>query len=168
MTAAEGGDATTFAGDTGVAAVVFRDGALTITLGESATAASRQAMHLSPGQAEQLRGFLRVYAAAARPPDLLDEARSIVQGDRERTHGRPDRNLLAIAAIWTALLREQLRDGHQVTPQLVCLMMAGLKLARASNRPSHREHALDVVGYMALAERCGYIDPPAEARRRTR
>lgn len=91
---------------------------------------------------------------------ILAEAHRIVYGDREHTHGAPDRNLRAIADIWSAILRDRLQPGFVVTPELVCLMMAGLKLARAANRPRHREHAVDVVGYMCLLERCGWIDAP--------
>lgn len=90
---------------------------------------------------------------------ILDEAREIIHGDREQTHGEPAKNLRAIGHIWTAILQSQLRPDATITPELVCLMMAGLKLARAANRPSHREHALDTVGYMALMERCGFLEP---------
>jgi len=97
-------------------------------------------------------------------PSILDEAREIIHGDREQTHGAPDKNLRAIGHIWTAILADKLAPGAEIGPALVCLMMAGLKLARAANRPAHREHALDVVGYMALLERCGFLEPPAQAR----
>lgn len=89
---------------------------------------------------------------------VLAEAQAIVYGDREMTHGEPAKNLAAIARIWTALLAQRLAPGAGVTPDVVCLMMAGLKLARAANKPSHRDHARDVCGYMALMERCGYLD----------
>jgi hypothetical protein len=52
-----------------------------------------------------------------------------------------------------------------IGPEVVCLMMVGLKLARAANKPSHREHALDGVGYFALAERCGFLDPTTKPTR---
>jgi hypothetical protein len=89
---------------------------------------------------------------------ILDEAREIIHGDREQTHGEPDKNLRAIAHIWTAILAAKLRPGTEIGPEFVCLMMAGVKLARAANRPAHREHALDVVGYMALMERCDFLE----------
>lgn len=151
-----------FVSDTGIGAHEFLDGSLAL-FQEPGDGQPRHAMHLSPPEVEALQGFLRLVDGARRPQSILDQAREIVAGDRERTHGKPDHNLRAIAAIWSALLRDKLQPDTAISPQLVCLMMAGLKLARASNRPGHREHALDVVGYMALAERCGYIDPPAEA-----
>lgn len=152
-------DGPSYTGSTGLTVHRFSDGALAIAVNAHDQPQSRTAMHLSSGQAEQLGDALRVFDRATRPSSILDEAREIVHGDREQTHGAPDRNLVAIAGIWSALLRDHLQPGHTVTPQLVCLLMAGLKLARASHRPSHREHPLDVVGYMALLERCGWIDP---------
>lgn len=116
-------------------------------------------IHLDERQAEDLGRFMRTMRSDAEPRSILDEAREIIHGDREQTHGKPDRNLRAIADIWTAILGSSLKDDEHVTPQLVCLMMAGLKLARAANRPSHREHAVDTVGYMALMERCNFLDP---------
>jgi len=131
----------------------FDDGATALVLGD-------HAFHLAPGQAEFVARSLRVLTAVneREPSTILDEARDIIYGDREQTHGRPDKNLRAIAAIWTAILSQHLQPGVAVTPELVCLLMAGLKLARAANKPSHREHALDTVGYIALMERCGFLE----------
>lgn len=131
--------------------------------GAAMVAAGGNALHLSPGQFEQLQHFVRVFDQRREPVTLLTEARDIIYGDRERTHGEPDRNLRAIAAIWTAILAGVLQPGARVSEQLVCLMMIGLKLARAANAPSHREHWLDTVGYAALAERCGLVADPKAA-----
>lgn len=130
----------------------FVDGSMMFRLGELTA-------HLS---AEDVR-FVREHPTmrASTAATLLTEAEEIIYGDREQTHGEPSKNLRAIAGIWTSILQSLLKDDVRISEQLVCLMMAGLKLARASNKPSHREHALDTVGYMALMERCGYIDPPA-------
>lgn len=146
---------------TGLRAVRHDDGSVGVIVSADPADPNdyRSALHLSAAQAAELDRFFRTIRPAGEPRSILDEAREIVHGDREQTHGSPDHNLRAIAKIWSALLRDRLRDGDDVTPQMVCLMMAGLKLARASNRPSHREHALDVAGYMALMERCGWIDP---------
>ena len=97
-------------------------------------------------------------SAAADPPSILQEAHEIIYGDREQTHGAPQKNLEAIARIWSALLSSHLGVDCVIPPALVCLMMAGLKLARAANKPSHRDHARDTAGYMGLMDRCGYLD----------
>jgi len=147
-----------FVSAAGIGAHEFPDGSLSLVQ-EVGEGQPKHAMHLSAAEVDALQGFLRLVDGARRPPSILDQAREIVAGDREHTHGQPDHNLRAIAAIWSALLRDKLQPDTAISPQLVCLMMAGLKLARASNRPGHREHALDVVGYMALMERCGYVEP---------
>ena len=142
----------------GLRAAHHDDGAVGIVVSDESND-YRSAMHLNAAQAAELARFFSTIRPAGEPRSILDEAREIIHGDREQTHGKPDRNLRAIADIWTAILGSSLKDDEHVTPQLVCLMMAGLKLARAANRPSHREHAVDTVGYMALMERCNFLDP---------
>lgn len=155
------GDSTpVYVTEAGLRACRHADGSVGIIVDEKdRPGRARAAMHLSASQAAELDRFFRTIRAADEPRSILDEAREIVHGDREQTHGAPDHNLRAIAKIWSALLRDRLRDGDDVTPQMVCLMMAGLKLARASNRPEHRDHARDTVGYIALLERCGFLEP---------
>ena len=88
--------------------------------------------------------------------NLAQEAMEIIYGDREKTHGDPARNLDAIADMWTAI------TGKRIPPSGVCLMMIALKVTRAANDPSHRDHWLDIVGYALLAERCGYVQESVE------
>lgn len=146
-------------GSSGLAASQFDDGAVSIAIGTDRPSRERSALLLTADQAKQLAGFFRLLQTDDRPPSVLDEARNIVHGDRERTHGEPAHNLRAIAGIWTALLAAVLKPGSTVTPEIVSLMMIGLKLARACNQPSHRDHWTDIAGYVALAERCGYVAP---------
>lgn len=131
---------------TGVRVQAFDDGALGILLPEV-----KQAMHLNPNQARALFDFVRLFDRRAEPQTVLTEARDIVYGDREQTHGEPAKNLAAIASMWTPIF------GVGVTPQQVCLAMIALKVARAINSPAHRDHWTDIVGYVALAERCGFV-----------
>jgi hypothetical protein len=79
---------------------------------------------------------------------VLDEAKEIIYGDREKTYGHPNKNLKKIAALWTAYL-----DGKQVvTPQDVCMMMVLLKAARHANFYK-RDNLVDISGYAALGSR---------------
>jgi hypothetical protein len=120
--------------------------------GSTAVSVKGMALHLLPDEALALQSALQVLLTR-QPQSVLEEARSIVYGDREKTHGEPAKNLRGIAQIWSAIL------GDLVTPEQVCLMLIGLKVARATNQPRHRDHWTDIVGYVALAERCGYIPP---------
>lgn len=119
----------------------------------------KAAMHLSAAQAAELDRFFRTIRPAGEPSSILDEAREIVAGARRQTHGEPERNSEAIALVWSALLVDLLKPGARLSPAIVNLMMAGMKLVRASKDPAHRDHSLDVVGYVHLNEVCGYVNP---------
>lgn len=136
--------------NTGVRLQRFNDGALAVFLTDT-----KSALHLNPQQAHALMDFARLFDERKVPPTVLSEAAAIVNGDREKTHGEPRKNLDAIAAMWRPIF------GTSVTPEQVCLAMIALKVARAINSPRHRDHWTDIVGYVALAERCGFVQPPS-------
>ena len=79
---------------------------------------------------------------------VLDEARRIIYGDREKTYGSPSKNLKVIARFWGEYL------GTSLSPEDVCVMMILLKAARLRNTPGHRDSVVDICGYAALIERC--------------
>jgi hypothetical protein len=79
--------------------------------------------------------------------NILEEAQSIIYGDREKTYGHPSKNLLNIAKLWSIYL------GKDVSAQDVATMMVLLKVARLMNQPDHRDSLVDSVGYLALIER---------------
>lgn len=140
--------AATAVGRSGLMVKQFEDGALGLV-----DTATKQAMHLPPDRALQLRDFVRLFDQRQEPKTLLTEARDIVYGDREATHGEPGKNLRAIAAMWAPIF------GVDVTEQQVVLAMIALKVARAVNTPRHRDHWRDIVGYVALAECAGHVAP---------
>ena len=79
--------------------------------------------------------------------NILEEAHSIIYGDREKTYGHPAKNLLNIAKLWSIYL------DKEVTAQDVATMMVLLKIARLKNQPDHRDSLVDSVGYLSLIER---------------
>lgn len=84
---------------------------------------------------------------------VLDEAKEIIYGDREKTYGHPSKNLEVIARMWSAYLFA--RDVVcEITPQDVAVMMVLLKTARLGNQPDHHDSLVDGAGYLALVERC--------------
>lgn len=139
----------TAVGRSGVQVKSFDDGSMALF-----NTSTKQAMHLGPDQALQVRDFVRLFDQRAEPKTLLTQARDIVYGDREQTHGEPGRNLKAIAAMWSPIF------DCAVTEQQVLLAMIALKVARAINTPRHRDHWIDIAGYVALAERTGHVAPP--------
>lgn len=79
--------------------------------------------------------------------NILDEAKEIIYGDREKTYGHPSVNLENIAKFWSVYLKKD------VNAQDVATMMVLLKLARMMNQPDQRDSLVDSVGYLALIER---------------
>lgn len=96
--------------------------------------------------------------------NILEEAQSIIYGDREKTYGKPDKNLNCIAAMWTAYRHSTGRD--HITAHDVCMMMALLKIARQAHRYK-RDNLVDACGYLALADRIeNEVNHPTKKRRK--
>jgi hypothetical protein len=86
---------------------------------------------------------------------VLQEAKMIIYGDREKTYGHPSKNLRTIASMWNAYLKSV--GDRELTAQDVSVMMVLLKSARLANDPNHRDSVVDICGYAALIERCGEV-----------
>jgi hypothetical protein len=91
--------------------------------------------------------------AVATPKSIIDEAKDIIYGDREKTYGAPDKNLKSIAGYWANHLNTRFGVYHDISPEDVCIMMVLLKAARLGNDITHRDSQVDAVGYLALMER---------------
>lgn len=77
--------------------------------------------------------------------EILDTAKTLINNDRAVTYGDAHKMHEVIAEMWSAIL------GFSVSPMRVALMMAALKLARASENPTHADNWVDAAGYIALA-----------------
>ena len=88
---------------------------------------------------------------------VLEEAQTIIYGDREKTYGHPAKNLKTIANMWNAYLNNMDDANFSVTAKDVAAMMMLVKVARFANDPSHRDNLVDVCGYAALIERCDEV-----------
>lgn len=86
--------------------------------------------------------------------NILQEAESIIYGDREQTYGQPSKNLDCIAQFWTAYLANRKNSDERLGATDVAAMMTLLKIARLANSPEHRDSLVDGCGYLALIERC--------------
>ena len=92
--------------------------------------------------------------------DILEEARSITQGDRQDDYGTPENNFAFIAALWDAYdLHKYTARGELVvtTPFDVALKMVLLKVARAAHKPDKRDNAVDGAAYFAIAGELGAL-----------
>ena len=83
---------------------------------------------------------------------VLAEAERIIYGDREKTYGKPSKNLETIAVMWQSFL--DARGDVSLTAKDVAVMMILLKSARLGNDLDHRDSVVDICGYAALIERC--------------
>jgi hypothetical protein len=91
--------------------------------------------------------------AQPEQPSVLQEAHTIIYGEREKTYGAPGKNLETIAAFWTNFLGARGLLCSSLSPEDVAHMMILLKVARLANDPYHRDSLVDVCGYAALSER---------------
>ena len=76
--------------------------------------------------------------------EILETAKALINGDRERDYGTPAENFGRIASGWSVIL------DQDVSAEQVALCMAWLKLARLVNGP-HEDSYVDAAAYMALA-----------------
>lgn len=76
--------------------------------------------------------------------NILQEAESLINGEREDHYGTPQENFQRIALGWSVLL------DADVSPEQVALCMAWLKMARLVNGP-HLDSYTDGAAYLALA-----------------
>lgn len=77
--------------------------------------------------------------------EILDAAKKIVTGDREKQYGSPEDNFAVIAEFWTTYI------GHPISSEDVAIMMALLKIARIRSGNYKTDSFVDGVGYLSLA-----------------
>ena len=77
--------------------------------------------------------------------EILDVAKKIVTGDREKQYGKPEDNFDVIARLWTTYA------GHSFTPVDVAVMMTLLKVARIKTGHYKIDSYVDACGYLACA-----------------
>jgi len=85
------------------------------------------------------RDALDHWVNAVENKSVLDDAKDIIYGDREKVYGAPDKNLVAIAGYWSNHLLTRFGVFHEITGADVCVMMTLLKAARLGNNLTHRD-----------------------------
>lgn len=79
---------------------------------------------------------------------LSDRALELVDGPRQDAYAPPARNMRNIGRVWAAMLDLP----EPIPPEQVALMLAGMKLVRASYKAGE-DSLVDLVGYAEIAER---------------
>lgn len=77
---------------------------------------------------------------------LLDEAKALTLGDRNRRYGDPMDNLRRMAKI-----EGQLRIIEGAQPYDMAMQMLSAKLSRIPSSPGHKDNYLDAINYLAIA-----------------
>jgi hypothetical protein len=86
--------------------------------------------------------------------EILDAAKKIVTGDREKQYGSPEDNFGVIARFWEVYLSERcVGGGTEVTlnPDDVAMLMALMKVARIMTGTFKGDSYIDACGYLACA-----------------
>lgn len=77
--------------------------------------------------------------------EILDAAKKIVTGNREKQYGSPGDNFDVIARLWSTYA------GREFTPVDVAMMMTLLKVARIKTGHYKADSYIDACGYLACA-----------------
>jgi len=83
---------------------------------------------------------------------ILDEAKTVINGERQDMYGEPEDNFAKIAEFWTTY------KGVDFTAHDVAMMMSLLKVARIATGAGKRDSYVDLCGYAALAADMGAVD----------
>jgi len=78
---------------------------------------------------------------------ILEKASSIVNGDREKSYGKPEDNFRRIGMMWNAYLGPAI--SRPLAPSDVAAMMALLKIARIASGNYSEDSWIDLAGYAA-------------------
>lgn len=79
-------------------------------------------------------------------PEILDNAKKCVCGQRQQDYGTPENNFERIAALWNAYLGEAIVDAVDVA-----MLLALLKVARIKTGAGTDDSFVDLAGYAACA-----------------
>ena len=76
--------------------------------------------------------------------DILDKAKTIINGERQGTYGEAEDSFSIIAQMWTAYL------GKEIKSEDVANMMILMKVARNLSGVYKDDNWIDICGYAAL------------------
>ncbi len=81
---------------------------------------------------------------------VLDDAKTVINGDRQDTYGNPEDSFTLIAAYWAVYLSKKLGGMIPIDPKDVTLMMTLFKIAREQHQ-GKRDNLVDAAGYIGIA-----------------
>jgi hypothetical protein len=78
----------------------------------------------------------------------LDEAKRLINSDRNNEYGEPYENFRDIAAMMTVMLRPILKEGEAIKTHHVAMVMIAVKLSRMTTSPLKHDTWADIAGYV--------------------
>ena len=75
--------------------------------------------------------------------EILDAAKKIVNGERQKQYGNPEDNFKVISEFWSIYL------GYPVTPEDVAVMMILFKIGRIETGTGTNDCWVDIASYCA-------------------
>jgi hypothetical protein len=77
--------------------------------------------------------------------EILDEAKRLTHGDRNKNYGNPLTNHARIAGLWSIFLETE------ITPAQVAICMGLVKVARLIESPDHLDSFVDLAAYASIS-----------------
>jgi hypothetical protein len=77
--------------------------------------------------------------------EILDEAKRLTLGERDKSYGTPLINHTRIAGLWSIYLEQD------ITPSQVAICMGLVKVARLIESPNHLDSFVDLAAYASIA-----------------
>jgi hypothetical protein len=87
---------------------------------------------------------------------VLQEAHTLINGERQDAHGDPGVCLNSIADFWSTYILHRFKIPIVVNSVDVCQMMALLKMSRELTGSSRRDNLVDQIGYLGLVGKVKY------------
>lgn len=84
---------------------------------------------------------------------VLDEAKALITGDRNKSYGSPIQNFTNTADLWTVQFQHKFKDGERFTASDIAQAMVLLKMARMIAGDKH-DNYVDAIGYAACGAEC--------------
>jgi len=81
---------------------------------------------------------------------ILDEAKTIINGERQDTNGNPEDSFATIGEFWSTYIANKYKVILTLSPKDCTLMMALFKIARETHQ-GKRDNLVDAVGYLGIS-----------------
>lgn len=96
-----------------------------------------------------------IWRGTNEPPhraQLLDTARDLTCGERNKDYGDPVTNMNDIAKLFNT------RTGHHISGREVAIMMQCVKQARRATSPTHKDSYIDDMAYIGIEYECALAE----------